>query len=222
MKMLKIADNLEISKICLGGAQMLDMSLEEGKKLISFAKELGINIFDAHHRYGNCEKILGVFNDIIKMTKISVYSVGNRNNLFLNSRQNLHLIDIFWISDLDDISLYEIGVNLYIEYSKIFNLIGITTENPDLAYKFMKKFPNNKLFMAPLFIENRSMERFILDAKQEGKIVFVIKTLCAGQMLRKYSVVDCLEYIKSIDPSILVIGTSNAEHLKECIEIYER
>src|SRR3990167_5588400 len=108
------------------------MSIADGKKLIDSAIDLGINVVDGHHRYGNAEQIYSYFPNLIKMTKVSAYK-DNWRELVENSKKVLGRIDIMWVSDLDDITLYERGKKIYQELKDEFPLLGITTENSLLA-----------------------------------------------------------------------------------------
>lgn len=219
MEKIKI-NNLEISKICLGGGKLVDMPIEQGKELVNSAIELGINIVDGHHRYGNAEEIYSHFPHLIRMTKVSAYK-DNWRELVNNSKKILGRIDIMWISDLDDTSLYNNGERIYNELKDEFSLLGITTENSMLAFKFAKQYPECKLFMLPIFIGMSNLTNLFVDyTKHQNKYVFAIKTFLDGQLLKSNSIKTCLEFVKNIGPDIIIIGTKNRFHLKEVIESY--
>ena len=228
MRTLKI-DGLEVSRICLGGGKMVDMDIETGKSLVRKAMELGINIFDCHHRYGNCEKIVGQFDNIVKMTKISAYRFEERYKLLEASIQKLGKIDILIISDLDNNELYTYGEDMFNEFYRqgiYFNnpmacvMMGITTEDPTLAYRFMNSHPECDIFLVPVYIGSKDMTKFIKDAQDRGKIVFAIKTMCDGLSLKDHTVQECSDFVKSINLDVVVVGTSNLSHLEELVNIY--
>lgn len=221
MKKLKI-NNLEVSRICYGGSKLVDYSLEDGKRLIDKAKSLGINLFDSHHRYGNSSSIIGTCNDIVKMTKISAYNFENRFDLIEEEILKLNGVNILWVSDLDDVDLYRAGLRIYDELcvGEIKYGLGITTENPQLAFCFMEKRPECNLFMVPLYIGQTEMAKFIKEAQRRGKTVFVIKTLCDKQLLSKYSLQDCVDFVKGVNPDVIVVSSTNENHLEEIVGLY--
>jgi len=216
--MLKIG-NIEISNLCLGGGKMVGMDFNIGRSLVNKALDLSINVFDCHHRYGNCEKIVGSFGNIIKMTKVSAYKPELHGELTNNSRSLLKKIDIFWISDLDSDPLYQNGIMLYSIYQNQFNLIGINTENPELAYRFMEEVPSCNLFMIPLSIEQPGMISFIKDAKARGKIIFIIKIFRDGLLFPTYSKEESIKFVKKENPNIILLGTSKEDHLEELVNL---
>ena len=220
MQKVKIAD-LELSQICLGGGKLVDMSIADGKKLIDSAIDLGINVVDGHHRYGNAEQIYSYFPNLIKMTKISAYK-DNWRELVENSKKVLGRIDIMWVSDLDDITLYERGVKIYQELKDEFPLLGITTENSLLAYKFKREFPDCFLFMLPVFYGVDSISvSFIREGKKLGYYTFAIKTFLDRVLLEKYSIKTCLEFVANVNPDIILVGTKNSKHFKEVVETWK-
>lgn len=219
MKKVKI-DKLELSRICLGGGKLVDMPIEQGKSLVNSAIELGINVVDGHHRYGNAEEIYSHFSNIIRMTKVSAYE-ANWRQLVENSKKVLGRIDIMWVSDLDDIALYEKGVKIYNELKGEFPLLGITTENPKMLCNFWRKFPECSLFMVPVFIGmNVDMMAMMGVIQCQNKYIFAIKTFLDGQLLNSYSIKTCLEFVKRCSPDVILIGTSCPNHLKEIVECY--
>lgn len=222
MKNVKIG-SLEVSDLGLGGSKFLNMPIADGLDLLATAKKCGIRVIDAHHRYGNAEAIFGLGNDFIKMTKVSSYNTTSAAlKLVSESRVKLGKIDIMWISDLDDITLYEQGANLYTMLEQEFSLLGITTENPSLAYKFMDKNPQCNLFMVPVFIGmEEKMISFIKEAQSRGKKVFAIKSFLDKLLLKKYTINDCLSFAKCIGPDVLLCGTSNKHHLVELVNKWE-
>ncbi len=220
MKKVKIS-NLELSEICLGGGKLIDMPVEHGKDLVNSAIELGINVVDGHHRYGNAEEIYSHFPNIIRMTKVSAYK-DNWRQLVENSKKILGRIDIMWVSDLDDITLYEKGVKIYNELKNEFPLLGITTENWQLAYKFKREYPECKLFMVPVFLGmDTKMVDFIRTTQMDYTRIFAIKTFLDGQLLNNYSIKTCLEFVKNVNPNVVIIGTKNNIHLKEVVDTWE-
>ena len=156
MRTLKI-DGLEVSRLALGGGKMVDIDIERGKSLVNRAIELGINIFDCHHRYGNCEEIVGQFDNIVKMTKISAYKFEERHGLLEASIQKLGKIDILIISDLDNDELYKAGEDMFNEFKEDYRIMGITSEDSTLVHRFMAQHPECKIFMVPLFIGRNDM-----------------------------------------------------------------
>ena len=219
MKKLKL-ENLELSEIGLGGSKFVNMTVDEGKKLVSFVIDLGVNVVDGHHRYGVAEEVYSYFPNVVHMTKVSAYK-DNWRELVENSKKVLGRIDIMWVSDLDDISLYERGKAIYNELKIEFPLLGITTESPRMLYKFWKEFPQCKLFMVPIFVDMPwEMIGIIEVLKIEGKFIFGIKSFLDGLLLQKLSVKTCLEFVKKISPSVLLVGVSNSQHLEEVINIY--
>ena len=221
MQKIKIA-NLEISRVCLGGGKLVDMPIEKGKELIDSAMNLGINIVDGHHGYGNAETIFSHYPNLIRMTKVSAYK-DNWRELVDNSKRVLGNIDIMWVSDLDDVTLYEKGKKIYKELKNEFPFLGITTENGNLAQRFKEEFPGCKFYMVPVFI---GVDGSIIDFIQRLKIrgdrnfVFAIKTFLDGQLLKNYSVKICSEFVKNVDPDVVIIGTTNVNHLMEVVEYY--
>lgn len=233
MNKVKI-NNLELSELCFGGGKLVDMDIEEGRKLVQEAIKLGINVVDGHHRYGNAERIFGLFDDIetvtieyplVKMTKVSAYKLNeNYKTLVLKSIKAMKQIDIMWVSDLDDITLYDNGVKIYEWLTDgLFDLVGITTENPQLAFKFMNEHPECRLFMMPVYkgIEPAWTMDFIEKAREHGKFTFAIKPFLDGQLLGKYTVKECLQTVKKSGVDVILFGTSNIEHLRETVRIYE-
>lgn len=217
-----LCNNIEVSKLVLGGGKMVDMDLVKGKALVNKALQLGINTVDGHHRYGNCEDIIGQFDNIVKMTKISSYQYLSRDSLIDASYRKMNWVDILWVSDLDDITLYSLGEQIYNELKNDYlPNIGITTENAQLAELFMEKYPECTLFMVPLYIGRWDMARFVKKAQSRGKRVFTIKTFCDKLLLDKYSIRDCLNFVKDVNPDVTVLGTSNGIHLEELVTIYE-
>lgn len=220
MQKIKIG-NLEISRICLGGGKLVDMPIEKGKELVNSAIDLGITIVDGHHRYGNAEEIYSHFPNIIRMTKVSAYK-DNWRELVDNSKRVLGRIDIMWVSDLDDVTLYERGVKIYKELKNEFPLLGVTTENCSLAYRFKREFPDCKLFMIPVFLYMREeMVLFIKTIQTDCTRIFAIKTFLDGQLLKSFSIKTCLEFVKNVNPDIVVIGTSNNVHLREVVDTWK-
>ena len=220
MQKIKIGD-LKVSKICLGGGKFVDMSIDEGKKLVNSAIDLGINIVDGHHRYGNAEEIYSHFPNLVRMTKVSAYK-DNWRELVENSKKVLGRIDIMWVSDLDDITLYERGKKIYDELKSEFPFIGITTESPRILCKFWQEHSECKLFMVPVFIGmSVDMMAMIEVIRRKGGFIFGIKTFLDGELLKKYSIKTCLEFVKNVNPDIVVVGTSNQHHLKEIVETWK-
>lgn len=220
MKKLRVG-NLEISNLCLGGAQLGKLGVKEGKELVEKAKKIGINVFDAHHRYENCEEILGNCNDIIKMTKISAYKIADADELISSSKKKLGKIDIMWVSDLDNESLYKSGEVLYEKLVEEFPVIGITTESYLLFWKFMCDHPECSLFMVPVYLGIEiQMAGMIKIAQNRGKKVFAIKTFCDGSILKRYGMERCIDYVKDVAPDVIVLGTADKVHLEELVRLY--
>jgi len=249
METIKI-DGLRLSRLCLGGGKMVEMSIDAGKELVRHAIELGINIFDAHHRYGNCEEILGHFPQAIKMAKVSAYEyAANVDNLLANSSFKMKdNIEIYWVSDLDDEILYERGRNYYekLRDSDItvchdgtklkgrVQRLGITTESPEIGFKFLAQYPECAFFMIPFHFDVRDgMYAFISALKKQGKYVFAIKPFndfkgsffqtyrnskCIGKLYQpiKLSLKLCID--RGVD--IICFGTKDAQHLQETVEIF--
>lgn len=211
----------EISELTLGGGKLVEMPIDQGVELVECAKELGINCVDGHNRYGNAEEIFGKVKDIIKMTKISAYQFKDRYDLVDRSSKRMGNIDILWVSDLDNTKLYSYGEAMYNSVRSSYPLVGITTESPELAQSFMDVHLACDLFMVPVF-QGSGMEGFIEKAKDEGKRIFAIKPFDDGRQLKKYSITDCLQYVKKLGVDVVVIGTSNIEHLKENVEIWNQ
>ena len=218
----KILPELSVSQIILGGGKMVNMKEEEALTLINTALGLEVNAIDCHHRYGNCEELAGHSKGIMKMSKLSTYNASEREMLISESLRKLGHIHIFWISDLDNEILYETGKKLYKELIDKFPVIGITTESPTLAIKFHEEFPQCQLFMLPLYKDNVKMKEIAKYLIAKGKKVFAIKPFDDGRMFSKYSVRECLKFIKDINPTAVLIGTKNPRHLKECVEIYNK
>lgn len=209
---------------------MVDLSIEEGVALVKKARKLGINIFDAHHRYGNCEKILKEAETVIqrpdeayyKMTKVSAYEYENRWTHVERSIELLKYIDIMWISDLDNEELYKRGSEMYKEIGPHFPSVGITTEDPGLAMKFLNEFPECKFYMIPVFASRPEMYHCACALHESGKYVFSIKPFDDGrEFKRQYSVRDCLKYLKRTPIDVVVFGTKDVEHLEEVVELWE-
>ena len=201
---------------------MLNMSQDEGIKLIDSAKQLGINIVDAHHRYGNCEFILGQYDNIQKMTKISAYSYPNIGTHIQSSQELLKHIDIMWVSDLDNKELYSAGEDIYKNIYKDFPVLGINSESPELVMKFHFDHPECNYYMIPLFIGNTNMVSVCKYLVNRGKNVFTIKPFNDGLLLNDYSIEDCLRFVKSVNPSVMIFGTKQIKHLEEVVEIWKR
>ena len=220
MEKIKIGD-LEVSRVCLGGGKFVDMSVDEGVELVRFAMDLGINIVDGHHRYGNAEEIYSYFPDVVRMTKVSAYK-DNWRELVENSKKVMGRIDIMWVSDLDDVTLYDRGKKIYDELKDEFPLLGITTENGLLAYRFKREFPGCFLFMLPVFCGMSPISiSFIRDGKKTGYYTFSIKSFLDKQLFMKYSVKQCIDFVKQVNPDVSLFGTSNIEHLKEIVKEFE-
>lgn len=221
MKKQKIL-NWEVSSLGLGGGKFVDIPESEGFWLADEALRLGINIFDGHHRYGKAEKIVGQYSNVIKMTKVSAYKLSEYKLLVHNSKQLMKRIDIMWVSDLDDSSLYDMGEIIYNDIKKDFPVLGITTENANQAQKFMSFHPECKFFMVPVFIGMpQPMIEFIKEAKQNGKYIFAIKPFIDGLLLKHHTVKECLEFVNEIGPHVTLVGTSKKEHLQEVVNIWK-
>lgn len=218
--------NRKVSELCLGGGKMVDISPEAGRALVQTAIECGINAFDAHHRYGNCENILGTYpnkNDLFYMTKISAYQRAAYEQILEQSAKNLNgKIDLLWVSDLDDKRLYDHGIEIYDEIVWKYNAVGITTEDPRLAIRFIDTHPECKYLMLPIFIGCRQeMIEAAKYAQDMGSYVFAIKPFDDGRCFKAgHSVKDCLEFLKG-KVDVVVFGTSNPEHIKEIVNIWE-
>ena len=226
---------MKISELCLGGGKMVDMPIEQGLTFVQTARELGINIFDAHHRYGNCEKILKKYdtksgvrhmdriNDMyFIMTKASAYEYENRWSHIERSIELLKYIDILWISDLDNEELYKRGSKIYREVGSHFPRIGVTTEDPQLALRFMEERPECKFYMIPVFASRPEMYRCARTLREAGKYVFAIKPFDDGrEFIRGYTVHDCLKYLRVSPANVVIFGTKNVNHLKEVVRIWE-
>lgn len=221
MKKLEIASNYSEPLLCLGGGKFVNLSVEEGKKLVDKAIELGIGIFDAHHRYGIAEEVISFYPDIVRMTKVSAYRDKDWRVLVNNSKITIGDIDIMWVSDLDDISLYNTGEYIYKELKSEFSNLGITSENPTLLFKFMREHPECNLFMVPFYIGfDSAMSDFIYTVKRQGKKVFIIKPFMDGQLLKKYDIRYCLSYVSSCNPDVILFGTSKIEKLVDTVNIW--
>lgn len=211
-----------VSKFVLGGAQLGKLGDLEGKALVDKAVSLGINTFDGHHRYGNCEDLLGKYTCIQKMTKISAYKIKEAENLVSESKKKLGNIHVFWISDLDNGDLYRDGVALYERYKEEFSFLGITSESPLLAMRFIREYPLCKAIMVPVYLGmDRLMGEVIKHAKNMGILVFAIKTFCDGVSLKRYGIEACVNYVKEVNPDVVVLGTSRGEHLEELLRLYK-
>jgi len=222
MKKLKIG-HIEVSELALGGGKLVDMPIEEGKILVREALKLGINCFDGHHRYGNANEIFGSFTNTVKMCKISAYNLSERAELIKTNIIALGQIDIFWVSDLDNEDLYESGEKIYNEIKTDFPLVGITTENPQLAMRFMKEHPECLIFIIPVFIgQTVDTKNFIDEAHRREKKIFGIKPFDDGRALKNYTIEQCLRYVKNQKVDVIIMGTTKVEHLKEDIGTYDR
>jgi len=247
METIKI-DGLRISRLCLGGGKMVDLPIDTGKELVCRAIELGINIFDAHHRYGNCEEILGHFPQAIKMAKVSAYeNIANVDNLLANSSFRMKdNIEIYWVSDLDDEILYDRGRSYYekLRDSDItvchggtklkgrVQRLGITTESFEMGFKFLDQYPECAFYMIPFhFNVHDGMYAFISTLKKQSKYVFAIKPFndFKGSFFQTYrnSMGKLYQPIKlslklCLDRGVDVIcfGTKDAQHLQETVEIF--
>ena len=222
MQKIKIG-NLSLSRICLGGGKLVDMPIGGGRNLVSSAMDLGINVVDGHHRYGNAEEIYSHFPNIIRMTKVSAYK-DNWRELVDNSKRVLGRIDIMWVSDLDDIMLYGKGKKIYNALKDEFPFLGITAENGYLARKFKEEFPDCKFYMVPVFIGvDKSIIDFIqgIQIRGDRNFVFAIKPFLDGQLLKDYPIKTCLEFVKNVNPDIVVIGTTNNIHLREVVDTWK-
>ncbi len=216
-------DGLEVSKLCLGGGKMVDLSLNRGVGLVSGAFMRGINLFDAHHRYGNCEAILRQIPNVHKMTKVSAYHERDIWVNIKNSEALLENIDILWVSDLDDEGLYAIGKRMYKELVKQgrYKRIGVTSENPKLALRFAEEHPECKYFMVPIFPKCVITVAEVRKLQEQG-FVFAIKPFDDGRCFPTFSIVGCLEVVKEYNPEVVVFGTKNPDHLMEIINIWNR
>jgi len=214
-----------VSELCLGGGKMVKFPRENGHALMRTAIECGINCFDAHHRYGNCEDILGTYPDqkhLFYMTKVSAYQGEQCLPLMRHSHTVLNnKVDIMWMSDLDDKRLYDIGEDLYDDLVWELPAVGITTENSNLAIRFIDSHPECKYLMIPIFIGRNDMLDVAKYAQDHGVYVFGIKPFDDGRLLAQgYSIKQCLSFIYgSVD--VLVFGTSNTEHIKNTVEAYK-
>lgn len=226
MSMQKVQiDGLEVSRLCLGGGKMENMDIHHGRAMVNKAKELGINIFDAHHRYGNCEGILGSFHDILFMSKISAYQLETADTLINKTILNLQRVpDIYWVSDLDDATLYGRGDIIYhalqVQSRWPVKRLGITTESPEMGFRFLKEHPECMYYMLPLHL-NQSQRMFDLakEIKKQDKYLFVIKPFNDMKGTKhpiKASLKLCID--KGVD--VICIGTKNIDHLIETVNIF--
>jgi len=206
--------------LCLGGGKMVETSLEEGKELVLEAKDLGIDIFDAHHRYGNCEKILSQVPEIKVMSKVSAYHPNQWTSLMNNTIKSIGKPYIYWVSDLDDELLYGKGVFIYERLSaKHFTTLGITSENPDLIIKFALDYPECRNFMVPIYPGSGITQKVVEFLQTRGS-VFAIKPFDDGRALKALSVIDCLRYQTWIGADYIIFGTKNRKHLKEVVGLW--
>lgn len=215
-------ESIELTNLGLGGGKFVNINEQYAFDLVDEAFRLGINVVDAHHRYGHAEKIFGQYNKFVKMTKISAYKHNEYEQLINNSNKLMKRIDIMWVSDLDDISLYETGEYIYNKLKDKYLNLGITTENSEMAGRFMCNHPECKFFMVPVHIGmTDDMIKFINFAKLCGKIVFAIKTTLDGLLLRTYNIEQCLKFVREIDPHVTLVGTKNIEHLRDTVNIWK-
>lgn len=227
MNQIKIGD-LNVSRLCLGCGKLVNLRDEEGYQLIKRAVELGINIFDAHHRYGNAERVLGSFGDqILAMTKVTAYSIEkNYWDHVNNSIKTFKNIPLYWISDLDDEKLYNSGKAIYEKVKKEYGHthlknVGITSENPSLVFRFLKEYPECKFVMIPVYPGNNDMVTACRILNHIGVHVFAIKPFDDGRALKKHSIKDCLSLQFEANPAVTIFGTSSIKHLEEVVETWE-
>lgn len=232
-------DGLTLSKLCLGGGKMEALPIDTGKTLVRRAMELGINVFDAHHRYGNCETILGHFPQVIKMAKISAYKPNIELLLERSTVRMRDGIEIYWVSDLDDSSLYEKGCRHY-EHLRDHDImiacngmklkgrvgrLGITTESPEMGYRFLREYPECMFFMIPLHFESSGrMLEFAKEIKRQGKYLFIIKPFNDGLSFTEGRINEDIKTsfgaIDMVKPDVICFGTKNTEHLEATVEIF--
>lgn len=213
-----------VSELALGCAKMLELDDSQGHDLIKTAVNCGINCFDAHRRYGNAERILKSYpeqKDLFYMTKVSAYLGADFEEYLNKSIEEIGRIDLLWISDLDDKRLYNQGLYIYDEIVWKFENVGITTENPFLATRFIDTHPECKFLMMPIFIGQDEIVKVAEYAQEMGIMVFAIKPFDDGRLFVKgYSVKDCLDFLKG-KADVVVFGSKDVEHIKEVVNTWE-
>ncbi len=242
-------DGMKLSRLCLGGGKMETLPIHEGRSLVYRAMELGINVFDSHHRYGKCEEILGGVPETIKMAKVSAYLAEDFEALLMRSTLRMkNDIEIYWVSDLDDAILYEAGRRLYEQlrdndiqiyhrntlFKGRVGRLGITTESADMGFRFLKEYPECMFYMLPVHYDVSDRMFALINAlKSQGKYVFAIKPFndLKGMYFAPYindGIKNLSEPIKAslrlcIDKGVDVIcvGTKSIEHLEQTVEVFK-
>lgn len=224
-------DGVKLSELCLGGGKFVDVNRQYGYELIEKALSLGINLFDTHHRYGISQQILGLYADMpaIKiMSKISAYKYEERGELLIAMKDYLgRNPDIMWVSDLDDTGLYNLGERMYVELSKNFKRVGITTESSQQGFRFLEAYPECKFYMIPYFPgKGDAMKNFANAVKAEGKYLFIIKPFNDGLNLnvivpKSKTIKASFEFIvENVNPDVICFGSKNINHIEETVNIY--
>lgn len=222
-------EGMNVSRLCLGTSKFVDLDVSQGVELIKRAVALDINIFDSHNRYGCGEQVLGDFDDIVKMTKVSAYQSNQFTGFINSSMLKMKEVDIFWVSDLDDLSLYNRGVDIHKKLPPMLQRkTGITTESIDMGYKFLKQFPEVKYYMIPfnLYVDVSKAMDFIRTVKDQGKYVFAIKPFRDMYGLSDYHKSDIPLFLKdslqlafSCGIDVVCFGTRSLAHLEQTINI---
>jgi len=222
---------LRLTRLCFGGGKFEGIGRSLAYRLIERALQLGINIFDSHHRYGISEEVLGDYKEIpsVKvMTKISAYNIDDSEKLVKESLERLGRIpDIYWVSDLDDARLFENSRAVYNRIRGYGCRVGITTESDEMGFKFLQEYPDNKYYMIPYYMgRGQGMVTFAKVLKAQGKHIFVIKPfndglLFKGDVHKQTIIANTFEAIlNDIQPDVICFGTKDVNHLEETVSIF--
>ncbi len=170
------------------------IALHEIRSILSLAKEGGITLLDTAESYG-C-------TDVLK-TEAKGFCVYTKTR---DWRVNLNWGD----NELRGILYHYQPNEALIELPFVHRWVNLGVSVYDKA-----QLPANtsRILQVPFNIENRTFEGVFDDYRT----VFVRSVFGRGNLLEKYSVKECLDFVKAYRPDGVIVGVNSAKELEKIL-----
>lgn len=200
--------NLQVSIVGFGGMCISHIGIEEAKKVVKKAFELGINYFDTAKQYGDSEEKIGAALEGVRDQCVLATKTGPRTKRESMSdvKQSLRRlrtdrIDLIQLHGIDDVKTLNkaMGPGGSLETCKearsrgLADFIGISSHKPNVLVEAIKTNEFDAVLTPLNIVTRQALEELIPLAKELDVGVAVMKPLAA-----KTSKTITWEYPKSL------------------------
>lgn len=237
---------IEVSKIGFGvlpmGGSQMNLTVEEGARVISHALSKGINFFDTAQYYDTYKYMAPAFKDLAEKPVISSKCLYSSYDEMMNaidealSALSLDVIDIFLLHEVRSIADYEArsgAVSALLDAKKAGKIraAGLSTHHQDVCMFASSLDEMDVVF--PLinkdglgirsgegFGSAEGMAKAIESCSHAGKGLYAMKVLGGGNLSGSY--VECMNYVYNLPGvSSLVLGFTDNDQVDAAVSYAE-